>query len=135
MIQAPFKAGGNIRRARAVKISGQFTVSEAGANEQCIGIAVDAARDAPTDYNTTNYAAVAGDSLKIYGPGEVTKALAGGTITAGQNLITDAQGRLVAAATTGTTVQNILCEALSDAILDQMVDVIVKPLAIRPALA
>lgn len=129
-------AGGDINPARFVKLStaADFTVLEADANEQTYGISVDAAQAAPISGAST-LAASAGKSLRVYGLGEeCTLELGSGGATRGDNLKSDADGKGVGAATTGTTVQWIGAQALESGLEGEKIKVRVVLVAHRPAL-
>lgn len=131
-----FQAGGDIRPARFVKLSGaaDFTVLEADANERVFGIATDATRDPPLP-NASALAAAAGDQLRIHGVGEETTIeLGSGGATRGAMLVSDADGKAVAAASTGTTVQWIGAEALESGLEGELIRVVVRNFPFRPAL-
>lgn len=130
-------AGGDIRPARFVKLSAaaDFTVLEADANERTYGIGVDAAQDAPIPGASVN-AAEAGDSIPVYGPGdECTLELGTGGVVRGGMLISDADGKGVAAAATGTVVQWVGAEAFESGAAGEKIKVRVCSFPFRPALA
>lgn len=129
-------AGGDIRPARIVKIStaADFTVLEADANERAYGIAIDAAQAAPIP-GASAVAAGDGQSVMVYGPGdECTLEIGTGGIVRGGMIKSDADGKGVAAAATGTTVQWIAAEALESAAEGAKAKVRVCNFPFRPAL-
>lgn len=130
-------AGGTIRPARFVKVStaADNTVLEADANEEVVGIATEATQDAPIPGASAN-AAETGDPLKVYSIGsECLLYIGSGGVTAGANIKSDADGKGVLAATTGTTVQNIGAVALEAASENELARVLVVRYKDRPALA
>ena len=133
-----FRASANISPSRFVKISGEHTVAAAGDNEEIIGVAQEGSNKAPlADYVSTVYAAEKDQQLSVYSVGEICLVEAGGTISAGQLLKSDSQGRAVAIATSGTTIQNYGAIALQAATAaGQKIRVLVVPLGkVRPALS
>jgi hypothetical protein len=136
MHKPPMVAGGDIRPARFVKIStaADYTLLEADANERIFGIAENASQDAPIPSADAD-AADAGDSFNFYMSGEeCLLELGSGGVTRGGMLISDADGKGVAAATTGTTVQWIGAEAIESGSAGEKVRVIVRNFPYRPAL-
>lgn len=109
-------AAGDIYPARFVKQSGQpFEVAQAGANDALFGISQLGTNTPPIPGVTSDKAAVAGGSLRVHKPGERCFVTAGGTITAGDRLKSDADGKGVAIATSGTTPQRYGAIALQNA--------------------
>lgn len=132
-----FKASGTIRPARFVKISGSNTCAESDANEKVIGVSMLGTNQPPLEDLVTNaYAAESGDSLEIHGDGDICYLeLGSGGATAGQDLKSDADGKGVAAATTGTTIQQIGATALETASAGELCRVQVYRATILPAVA
>lgn len=88
------KAGGNIRPSRFVKISTvtDMEVLEADAGDQIFGISQMGVRRA--EYiNTDGYAAISGDDLEIFCDHEHCLLEIVATVTAGQRLKSDADGK------------------------------------------
>lgn len=83
-----FVATGNINPARFVKMSGDFSVAQAGASDSPVGVSFDIARNA-----TATLAAVSGEGIGVYTEGAECWLQAGDTVTAGQLLIPDASGQ------------------------------------------
>lgn len=111
--QHGFTASENIRPCRCVTISGDHTVAEGDANERCIGITYQDEKFAPlNDLVSTNYHAQSGDTVRMYGLGDVCLLQYGGTITAGDYLKSDADGQGVTIASSGTTPQYVIAQAL-----------------------
>jgi hypothetical protein len=132
-----FQASANIAPSRFVKVSGNKQVAHAGNNGEIIGVAQEGSNRAPLqDMVSTVYAAETGQSVAVYGPGEMCLVEAGGTVSAGQLLKSDADGRAVAIATTGTTVQNYGAIALEGGASGEKILCLVVPLGkVRPALS
>lgn len=138
-------AGGTIRRSRFVKQSTteNNTCLEADANEQTIGISQIGGREAPIPSVTADppEAAQDGDLVNIHcNEGlrdDVVLEIGSGGITAGAQIKSDADGKGVAAATTGTTVQWVGAIALEAASAGELCKVLVVSPAYpyRPALA
>lgn len=135
-------ANGNIRPFRFVKQDDSgtpesFMAKEADANEIVIGIAGEGTNYPPlSDIVTTAYHAQAGQPVKLNGQGEICFLEAGGSFAAGARLKSDADGKGVAIATTGTTIQHFGARALEASTGDgQIVRVQVLIGSERPALA
>lgn len=130
-------AGGDIRPARFIKLStaADHTALEADANERIFGVAVDAFQDAPMPGGDTD-AAESGDAFRYYGVDDTcTVTVGSGGVTAGALLKSDADGKAVLAATTGTTTQWIAGEALEAASENELARIVVRSYPYRPALA
>jgi len=129
-------SGGTIRPSRFVKLStaADQTFLEADANEQTIGVAQDWQRDAPIDGADPD-AAESGDPLSINPIGSVCLLQIGsGGVTRGDELKSDADGKGVTRATTGTTVQWVGAIALESAVEDELAKVMVVRYPMRPAI-
>lgn len=113
-----FRAGGTVPPGVVVKLdaSNDNSVVKAtgAAGEVIIGISKRSMRDAPglTGSDTT-VAANSGESIEVYGIGDVAPALAGAAVTRGQYLTVDSTSRVIAAST--STNQSIVGEALESA--------------------
>lgn len=130
------KANGTIRRARFVKIdtTGDNECLEADANDAIIGISADSAQDAPIPSASEN-AAEAGDMLHINTIGTVGLLEAGsGGWTPGAEIKSDADGKGVLVATTGTTIQEIGAIGIETVADGELGRVIVHRGSRRPAL-
>lgn len=109
------KATGNVTPSSFIKID---TTSDgdcalAGANEQTIGVSHDYTRNAPGTSADDGYIAISGETVPIYGPGQIALVKTGtGGVTRGGWVKSDAAGLAVAVATTGTTIQNVAGVAL-----------------------
>lgn len=99
-VQPRWVSSGNINPCRFVKVSGDNTVAQAGAGEFTCGISQEGTKKPPLPGETNVYAAEAGDSLEVFGPGQETQLELGGTVVAGDMLKPDANGKGVAAAST-----------------------------------
>jgi len=133
-----FRAGGNITVSRFVTLASTGMVVQSGDNHDIIGVAFEGTQRAPLqDMVTTVFAAETGQSVAVYSVGEVCLVEAGAAISAGALLRSDAQGRAVPIATTGTTIQNYGAIALEPATAaGQKIRVLVVPLSkVRPALS
>lgn len=92
-----FRAGGNVSPARFVKINGEYTVTQCGAGEMPVGISQEYVRYAPGTAWDDTYAATSGQYLLVYQPGALCAIDAGHTVTAGDFLKSDANGRGITA--------------------------------------
>jgi len=130
-----YLAGGTIRPSRFVKIgTTDFSCLEADANEITIGISQEGGREAPIPSVTTVNAAESGDSVQVYQESEECLLELGGTVAVGGRIKSDADGKGVAVATTGTTVQESGAFAAEAGVSGDLIRVRVQNLAIRPAL-
>jgi hypothetical protein len=93
----PTVAGGNIPPSRFVKMSAANTVVLCGAGELPIGISQRGTRNTPYSSLDDGYAAIAGESLQVYGLNETCVLELGGTIAATDVIKSDANGKGVAA--------------------------------------
>jgi hypothetical protein len=110
-------ANGTIEVCRFVKIdttSGKFlNVVQADANaSQIIGISQEGARDTPGLTGAADDAARAGQTLEVHGLGEVCLLELGGSVTAGDYLEPDANGKGVAMNLAAATNRNYGAKAL-----------------------
>lgn len=129
-------AGGDIRPSRFIKVStaADYTCLEADANEAIIGISTNAVRDAPIP-NADTDAAEAGDDLHYHPIGSVCDLELGGTVTRADEIKSDADGKGVVRATTGTTLQNFGAIALESGVSGEFIKVLVVRGSVYPALA
>src|SRR5262245_32651574 len=97
-----FKAGGTINVGRVVKIDATAdnqVIQVTAVSDTGIGIAKRSMRDTPGLTGSDNtVAALAGDSVEVYGPGSVCPAVASAAITRGAKLAATATGKVVTAA-------------------------------------
>lgn len=134
-----WRAGGDIRPSRIVKIStaADFTALEADANEFGIGISQVGTEDPPGLSGASTNAASAGKNVQVFGPGSICLLeLGSGGATRAGFLKSDADGKGVAIATTGTTAQNVVAVALESGAENEKVRVQVLPMhKVYPALS
>lgn len=92
-------AGGTIRPSRFVKLSTtqDSRVLEADAGEKVFGISQEGTRYVPWSALDDGNAAIVDEHLRVYGPGARCYLQAGGTVTAGDRLKSDADGKGVTA--------------------------------------
>lgn len=124
-------AGGNITPSRFVAQNTSYdsTVDNASsANQRCLGVSQTGTRKAPGTGADDGYAAVAGEPVQVYMPGEVAPLQIGsGGVTRGQLIKTDASGNGVAAATTGQNLQWVHAQALESGASGEIINVLVLP--------
>lgn len=129
-MEAPnFVANGNITMCRFVKVdtSGNQKVLQAGSNVDVVGIAQNFSDYAPIPSVATQYAAVAGEVIKVAGDGEqALLEIGSGGCTAGDYLVSDTNGKGVSAATTGPTAQFVGAQTFVTANAGDIIRVIVK---------
>jgi len=134
----PHVAGGDIRTCRFVKLStsANNTVLEADANEAVIGISTDATRDAPQE-GSSALAAADGEVLSItpFNGDPCLLEIGSGGCAAGDELKSDADGKGVVRASTGTTIQNVGAIALGAYAAGEIGQVIPFRSSVRPALS
>lgn len=131
-------AGGNINPHSFVKVStaADYTCLQAGANERIIGSCQVGAKDPPGLSGASAYAAVAGDTIQLFGHGDVVPVKVGsGGVTKGALVKSDSSGYAVLAASSGTTLQWVAGVALADASEGEIVDVQILIFPYYPALA
>lgn len=131
-------AGGNISPSTFVKVStaANNTCLQAGDNERVVGVSQVGAKDPPGVSGASAYAAVSGDTVQLFGEGDVCLVLVGsGGVTRGALVKSTSAGAAVLAATTGTTLQWVAGEALSTASEGEYVRIQVKVFPYYPALA
>lgn len=134
----PAVAGGTIRRSRFVKAStaADNTLLEADANEEIVGVSLEAPKAPPIDGASATEIAVATDPIPYYPEGKICLLEIGsGGVTRGANIKSDADGKGVLAATTGTTMQWVGAKALETASEGEFARVLIKSFPIYPALA
>lgn len=134
MIGSPsFSASGDIYPSRFVTITGNnLRVSQAVAANSIIGISQEGTRRYPDVDNTfTGFAARAGEPISVYGNGHVNVPLElGGTVTAGQFIQSDANGKGVVS--TGAVAHNIGAIALQSGVSGDVIKVYVFLNPARP---
>jgi len=130
-------AGGDIYPCRIVKQStaADFQALQATANDRPIGISYDGGKYAPlSDLVSDNPHAEDGDPVGLYSDGEQCLLELGGTVTRGGRIKADANGKGVAIATTGTTIQHFIAEALESGVSGEKIRVYIHRGSERPAL-
>lgn len=135
MGQQSYNARGTINPSRFVKMSAHQdnSVEQAGANENTVGISQEWSYLAPLPSAGTE-AAVSSMSVKVYSIGETCMLELGGSVSRGGRIKADTDGKGVAIATTGTTIQYIGAEALESGSSGQLIRVNVVKYSERPAL-
>lgn len=98
MPRGSFVSGGNINPSRFVYLSDEFTVLECGSANSPRGISQEGQKLAPISGNST-VAAASGDPLAVYLDGQFSLLECGSTVTAGDKLKPDADGKGVTATT------------------------------------
>ena len=114
-------SGGTIAPSVLVKLStsADNTCLQAVANDKCIGISQPGTRD-PQGVSSNTYAAASGDTIELFGLGDICNLTAGtGGWTRGDLLVSDANGNGITAATDGT-LQNIAAIALESTTAGQL---------------
>lgn len=101
-------ANGNIAPSRFVRLdtTADGRVVQAGAGEKIYGISQPGTRRASYSSLDDGYCAIVGESLQIYGPGSDKDVMLelGGTVSAGDRLKSDADGKGVVTTTSGNEV-------------------------------
>lgn len=131
-------AGGNISPSTFVKVStaANKTCLAAGANERVVGVSQVGAKDPGGLTGASAYAAVAGDTVQLFGKGDVCLVLVGsGGVTRGALVKSGASGEAILAATTGTTMQWVAGEALETASEGEYALIQIDVFSYYPALA
>ncbi len=86
-------ASGNIYPCRFVKRSGDHQVAQAGSNEKVLGISQEGTNTAPIPDVSSTYAAVSGESLRVFQDNEECLLDVAEAVTAGQKLKSDSNGK------------------------------------------
>ncbi len=97
-------ANGNVAPSRFVKLdtTTEGRVLQATAGDKIYGISQQGTRNTPYGALDDGFAAIAGENLNIYGPPEKDVLLElGGTVTRGDSLKSDANGKGVTTTSTG----------------------------------
>lgn len=107
-----YAAGGNILPARFVMHStaADWTVLEATSGALTCGVSPRSTHTAPLSGLDDGYAAVSGESVRIFVEGEVCGLELGGTVTAGERLKATTNGKGIAA-TAGATYGAVALQA------------------------
>ncbi len=130
-------ARGNILPFRLVRIdaASENGCLQAGDNTDVIGVAQSGTNNPEiSGMVTAQYAAQTGQPVRVQGPGSIAMLELGGTVTAGQYLKSDSQGRGVAVASTGTVIQNYGAVALQGGTSGSIIRAMVVVGKVRPAL-
>lgn len=130
-------AKGIIRPCRFVKLdpTNPHGALECDANDIPIGISYDGTNKPPLEgLVTTAYAAEDGQAISIYGEGDICLLECGGDVVTGNRLKSDADGKGVPIATTGTTIQQFGARALENGAAGTLVRVQILIGSERPAL-
>lgn len=91
-------AGGDVRPSRFVKAGAtDFRVLQAGANERAIGISRKGTRNPPYEGLNDGLLAKVGENCPTHGLGDTAPLELGGSVTRGDRLRSDANGRGVTA--------------------------------------
>jgi len=112
------QAGGSIYPSRFVIFNDEHEAVQGTANAKVVGITQEGTNYPPLNsaqVTVAGYAAVDGQSFRMYGDGDICLLEAGDEITAGNFLKADSTGRGVPIATTGTTLQRYGAIAIEDA--------------------
>jgi len=131
-------ARGNIAPFRFVRVdtSSENGCVQAGDNTDIIGIAQGGTnKPEVAGLISAQYAAENGQPVRVAGVGAVTLLEVGGNVTAGQYLKSDANGKGVPVATTGTVIQNYGAMALQSGSAGSIIRVMVIIGKVRPALS
>lgn len=130
-----YNTRGTVNPSRFVKISvfQDNSVEQAGANDVTCGVSAEWSYNAPIPSATTE-AAPSGASVKVYDVGETCLLELGGSVSRGGRIKSDTDGKGVAIATTGTTIQQIGAYALETGTSGQLIRVMVLNYSERPAL-
>lgn len=124
MAQMSKVAAGTIRPSRFVKldVTADGKVLEADAGEPIYGISQKGTRNVPYSTLDDGNAAIAGENVHIFGPGEKCSLQLGGTVAVGDRLKSDADGKGVA---TTTDLDEYGAIAQQAGVLDEIVEVFV----------
>ena len=122
------KAGGNIPPSHIVKLStaaDNTVLVSAAATSVNIGVAQGGTRRAPGTGDDDGYAAIAGENVAVFGPGS-GQALVdlGGTVTRGDAVTSDGNGRGVSTTTDGDI---IIGWAMQSGVSRDLVTVLINP--------
>jgi len=130
MLETPsFVASGNISPSRFVALSTaqDFTVLQGTDVLVPFGVSQPGTQEAPGTAADSGYAATDGKVIKVYGPGETALLELGGTVTRGDWLKPDANGKGVTASIASATVIYYGARALRSGVSGEKVPVYVFP--------
>jgi hypothetical protein len=101
MARFSMKSNGSIAPCRFVKQDTSYDnrVAQAGAGEKVFGVSQQGTRRTPYGALDDGYAAIAGEDISVYGAHEVCMLELGGTVTRGDRLKADSDGKGVATST------------------------------------
>lgn len=120
-------AGGTIAPARVVALSttaDNQVLQSASNTSPNIGIAQKGTRRAPGTGDDDGNAALINEQLQVWGPSCVGEGELGGTVTRGDRVTSDANGRLITTTTTGDQVVGF---AMQSGVLSDLVAILVQP--------
>lgn len=131
-----YEASENINVSRFVSFnsSNDWTVDQAGANARVIGVSVEHSKDAPIP-SATDLAAESGDQIQVYTNSSYCFLEAGASVTRGEFLKSDANGRAVAIASSGTDLQRYGARAEESGSANEKIRVQVIIGSERPAIS
>lgn len=134
---ASWIAGGNIFPSRFIKAdaTADHTALQADANARIVGISHDSTNKPPIPDVTSQHVAESGQQFRSFGEGDQCLLELGGTVAAADLLKADADGKGVAIATTGTTIQNVGARAKVAGSAGHKIPVDIVIYSERPALA
>lgn len=124
-------AGADVRPYRAcLLVTATNRITEATANARVLGVSEPVQANAN---GTSTLIASAGQPVPLSSVvGQVVQLELGGTVTVNAAIVADAQGRGVAAATTGTTTQNVFATALEGGAVGNIIRVMIDRAALPP---
>lgn len=114
MSSSQVEAGGNIYPSRFVILSAEYVVTQAEANGKVFGISQVGTNEPPTPTESSGYAAISGQILTVHQDHEEPLLELGGTVSAGDELKSDANGKGVVLAGSGS--ENIGAIALQSGV-------------------
>jgi hypothetical protein len=126
MHKLSFIANGNIRPSRFVKLdtTADGKVLECDAGEGVIGVSHESTRRTPYSSLDDGYAAIAGEQIEVYAHTSECLLELGGTVTRGDRLKADADGKGVSSS---TDLDNWGAIALQSGVSGNLVKVKVQP--------
>lgn len=124
-------AGGNINPSRFVKVdttsSEPYQVLQSSTNEQIVGVSQEGTRQAPGLPGSTTYAGEDTYTLHVFGPGEVALIELGGSVTQGDYLVSDVNGKATTASLTGGSIRRIGGIALENGSSGEKIRMLILP--------
>lgn len=126
MARFSMKANGNIAPSRFViqDTSYDYRVTQAGAGGKVFGISQQGTRRTPYSSLDDGYAAISGEDISVYGDNEVCLLELGGTVTRGDRLKADSDGKGV---TTTTNLDEWGAVAMVSGVSGQLIQVRCQP--------